>query len=368
MPEVRVVASLDEVDRAAWNRLFPGEAEDHDYLRAIEAAGLIGFRWRYALAFEGGALVAAAPGFLMDYALETTLDGRWRRWASAVRRLAPRLLTLRAACIGSPCTERALVGFAPEVPSGVRSDLMKALVVGFETAARAEGCDLVALKDVAAADLAAWSAGARDLGYCGLASQPSADLAIDFADVDAYAARLSASARKDMRRKLRVRDQVRVEVRQDVDDVMPRIMDLYAQTRARADLALETLTPDYFRGVLKALPGRAMMVLYWEGEDLLAANLLIAEGPTLVDKYFCMDGVRGRALNLYFLSWFTNIGLCLSSGRTRYVAGQAAEDVKRRLGSRLTATAHYFRHRNPLHQAILVALAPLFATGPELPA
>lgn len=365
MPELQVAHGLAEVDRAAWNALFPGEAEDYDYLRAIEAAGLDGFRWRYVLAFEAGQLVAAAPAFLMDYALETTLDGRWRRWAGALRRVAPRLLTLRAACIGSPCTERALIGLSPGLDTAGRVRLLKALVTGFEAAARAEGCDLVALKDVAATDLSAWSVGARDLGYCQVASQPSADLAIDFPDLDGYAARLSTSARKDMRRKLRLQDRVRVEVRQEVDDVLPQIMDLYAETRARADLVLETLTPDYFRGVLREMAGRAMIVLYWEGGDLLAANLLIAQDQTLVDKYFCMDSARGRALNLYFLSWFTNVRLCLETGRTRYVAGQAAEDVKRRLGSRLTGSAHFFRHRNPLHQALLTAAAPLFATGPE---
>jgi len=368
MPEVRVETSLAGVDRKAWNALFRNETEDYDYLRAIEASGLAGFRWRYLLAFEAERLVAAAPAFLMDYALETTLDGRLRRWAAALRRIAPGLLTLRVGCIGSPCTERALFGVAPDVAVGARRALLKAMVVALEAAARAEGCQVVALKDVAVDDAEALGAGARELGYCAVASQPSADLVIDFADLDTYTARLSASARKDMRRKLKVEARVRVEVRREVDDVLPRIMELYAETRARADLALETLTPEYFRAVLREKAEGAMMVLYWQGEDLLAANLLLADGATLVDKYFCMEADRGRALNLYFLSWFTNVRFCLETGRTRYVAGQAAEDVKRRLGSRLSGSAHYFRHRNPLHQAILSAAAPLFASGPELAA
>ena len=341
-----------------------GEPEDYDYLRAVERAGLEGFRWRYVLGFAGGTLVAAAPAFLMDYALETTLDGGWRRWAERLTRLVPGLLTLKAGCIGSPCTERALFGWAPHLDAEARGAWLRGLLGAFEARCRAEGCAVVALKDVAAAD-GVLCADARERGYTSVASQPSADLPIDFPDLHAYAARLSPGARKDMRRKLRVQDRVRVELRREIDDVLPRVMGLYAETRARADLALETLTPDYFRAVLAQMDGRATMVLYWQGEDLLAANLLIAQGETLIDKYFCMEAVRGRALNLYFLSWFTNVRLCLETGCTRYVAGQAAEDIKRRLGSRLSGSAHYFRHRNRLCHALLTLAAPLFATGPE---
>ena len=94
---------------------------------------------------------------------------------------------------------------------------------------------------------------------------------------------------------------------------------------------------------------------------LLAANLLLQDGDTLLDKYFCMDAARGRAFNLYFLSWFTNVRLCLEGGRTRYQAGQAAYGAKLRLGSQLTRTANYFRHRHPLLNAVLRLAAPLFA-------
>lgn len=362
MPDVRVVESLAEVERAEWAALFPGEIEDYGYLTAIERSGLAGFRWRYVLAFECGELVAAAPAFLTDYPLETTLTGAGRRVAAALDRLFPDLLTLRLACIGSPCTEKALIGIAPSVEPALRGALVNTLVTGFEAAARREGCSLIGLKDMVEGDRPGW--GARALGYRSIASLPIAHLDIDFPDLDRYCERLSASARKDMRRKLRALDRVRIEVRTDVDDVMDRIMALYAETRGRADMSLEELTPAFFRGVLREMPGRALFVLYFDGDELLAANLLLQDGATLVDKYFCMEAARGRAFNLYFLSWFTNVRLCLEGGWTRYQAGQAAYDVKLRLGSRLTRTANYFRHRNPVLNALLGLAAPLFAADP----
>lgn len=359
MLDVRVINSLTAVGRDHWAAVFPGEIEDYDYLIAIERSGLQGFLWRYVLAFEGDELVAAAPAFLTDYPLQTTLTGGSRRVAEVLGRVFPGLLTLRLACIGSPCTETALIGISPSVEPALRGALVNALVSGFETAARREGCTLIGLKDMVEGDRPTW--GARALGYRAVASLPIAHLDIDFPDLDHYCERLTASARKDMRRKLRTLDRVRIEVRADVDDVMDRIMVLYAETRDRAEMSLEALTPAYFRGVLRGMPGRAVFVLYFDGEDLLAANLLLQDGDTLLDKYFCMDAARGRAFNLYFLSWFTNVRLCLEGGRTRYQAGQAAYGAKLRLGSQLTRTANYFRHRNPLLNAVLRLAVPLFA-------
>lgn len=365
MPDVRVLDSLAAVDRDQWRALFPGAAEDYDYLAAVEAAGLKGFQWRYAVAYEGERLVAAAPGFTTAYPLDTTLTGVGRRVADSLRRVLPDALTLRLACLGSPCTETAILGVATDAQARpVR--LVRAVVEAFEDAARRDGCRLLGVKDVAEPDRAVWAPVLSGLGYGAIPGQPIARLAVDFADIDTYLAGLSAGVRRDMRRKLRALDRVRIEVRTSVDDVIGRIMELYAQTLARAEMSFEELTPEFFTGVLARMPGRSACVLYYEGSDLLAVNLLVEDGPTMVDKFFCMDAERGRPLNLYFLSWFTNLRLCLARGRTVYQAGQAAYANKLRLGCTLTRTANHFRHRNALVNGALRLVAPMFGADPTL--
>jgi predicted N-acyltransferase len=364
MPEVRVVDSLAEVDRTGWNALFRGTAEDYDYLRAVETAGLAGFSWRYVLVEEAGVLLAAAPAFLTEYALETTLAGPGRRVVEGLRHLAPGALKLRLACLGSPCTETLTLGVRGEVPAERHAGLLSLLLAGFDDAARGARCGLLGLKDVAAPDAPLWEAAAGPLGYRAIAGQPVAHLDIDFASLDDYLGRLSPGTRKDMRRKLRALDAVRVEVTCDVAPVLDRLMTLYAQTRARAEMTFEDLTPAYFQGVVDRMAGRAFCVLYYQGEELLAANLLLQDGDLLLDKFFCMDAGRGRALNLYFLSWFTNLRLCLERGCRRYQSGQAGYETKLRLGSSLTRTSNYFRHRNALVNGGLRLVAPLLAADP----
>lgn len=361
-----MVQSLTETDRLDWNALFPGELEDYDYLLAVERAQLEGFRWRYVLVHEGAELVAASVGFLTDYALDTTLTGVSAKVARALKRVAPDALTLRLACLGSPCSEKALLAVSQSIPKQNREQLARALIVGFEEHARKARCGLLAFKDLSETDSLLWSQAAAGFGYRPVASLPNAYLPIDFPTLDAYFARLRPSVRKDMRRKLRSLDRVRIEVREELGDLIGPLMALYAQTRARAEMSFEDLTAAYFLGVLAAMPGRARMVLYFEGDELLAANLLLQDGTTLLDKYFLMDAARGRALNLYFLSWFTNVRLCLEGGLGRYQAGQAAYEVKLKLGSRLERATNYFRHRNPLLNAALRVAAPLFAADPTL--
>jgi hypothetical protein len=162
-----------------------------------------------------------------------------------------------------------------------------------------------------------------------------------------------------MRRKLRSQSAVRVERRHNIDDVVDEVIALYAQTRRRAELQFEELTPEYFRGVLAQVPG-ASCALYFVHDRLLAANLLIENRQVLLDKFFCMDAEAGRTFNLYFLSWFANIEYGLQRGLRRYLSGQAGYASKLRLGSELGRTWLYFRHRNALINAALQVLAPLF--------
>jgi hypothetical protein len=270
-------------------------------------------------------------------------------------------LKLRLASLGSPCTGSPGLGFASQVTAADWPGLLSAMLGAFEREARANRCGLLALKDVAAPDQALWDAAARPLGYRPMASLPVASLPIDFPDLDAYLASLTYATRKDMRRKLRAGSSLRIELRETVDDVADRLLGFYEATRARADMAFEELTAAYFTGVPRAMPGRAFWVLYFEGEALVGGNLLLQDGATLVDKYILTDPVRGRALNLYFVSWFNNVRLCLERRLTRYQPGQAAYENKLRLGCRLTRTAIYFRHRNGLVNAVMQLFSPLFA-------
>jgi predicted N-acyltransferase len=361
MLDARVVTSIHDIGREAWDACFQERLEGFDYLAAVEGAGLAGFAWRYVLVSEAGRPLAAAPGFITDYSLDTTLTGAGRKRVAATRRIAPRAFTVKLGSLGSPCTENACLGVAAAAPR--RAELIEALLSAFERDAAAQDCWLLAVKD-APSDDADLRAATRRLGYLPTPGLPAADLAIDFRDLDGYLAQLSHATRKDMRRKLRRSERIRMEVRHDLAGLEDRALDLYRPTRSRSDLQFEDLTPAYFTGVLAGMGERALCPCYFLGDELIGFNLLLQDGQTLLDKFFCMETARGPAHDLYFLSWFTNIGLCLDRGLSRYRSGQAGYATKLRLGSRLIGSEMLFRHRRPLVNQALRMAAPWLANDP----
>lgn len=358
MIHYRVVDSVGDFTRDEWDALFPNRLERFDYLMAVESAGMKGFRWRYAVAEDGGRLIAAVPGFHTHYWLDTTLTGVLKRLTMVVRRWFPRALQLQLACVGSPCTETIGAGFSKRVDSGRHASLLGGMLRVFEADAGAAHCGLLALKDIPIDEEQLWRRVVCPAGYRPVPGMPVASLNVDFKCVEEYLARLSAGTRRDMRRKLRVRQRVRVERRRNIDDVLQPVADLYAATRSRAELQFEELTPAFFQGVLARVPG-ASCALYYIGNQLAAMNLLLEDRHMLLDKFFCMNVDVGRDFNLYFLSWFENVEHCIANGLVRYQSGQAGYENKSRLGSTLCRTSMYIRHSNALINAVLRAVAPL---------
>jgi predicted N-acyltransferase len=362
-PVVEVHFSIRAIGHDAWNACFRGQVEDYDCLLAIEEADISGFEWRYITIVDDGRVSAAMPVFLCPYALDTTLeDGRLRKAVRRIRQRFPGFLTLRLACLGSPCTETGAVGFHPDVPPERRAVLFAELLSFFEELAATEKCSLMGIKDIPAPVTAEFGDLLSGRGYASIGGLPTAWLDVDFKTIDEYLARLSSGTRKDMRRKLKSFEQVRVEMRTDFGDFLPEVMALYHDTRNRSEWQFEELTPDYFEGILAHMRGRSFCVFYFVEDRLLAANLIVHDEHIAIDKFFCMDGEKGRPYNLYFLSWFTNLRYCLEHGIGRYQSGQAYYENKVRLGSQLTANTMFFRHRNPVLQKILWLVSPLLST------
>lgn len=357
-----ILTSIGDIDRDAWNRCFPGELEDYDYHAAVEAAGVPGFAFRYIVVRDGDGLRAAAPAFLTAYRLDTTAEGAVRTVMQAIGRVLPGLMTLRLACLGSPVAEICHLGFAPDIASEHRVRLADAIAEGLDLLARREGIGFLAVKDLPAGAADAAAALSRR-GFSTVPGQPTAVLPLPFPTFDDYMASLGRATRKDMRRKLRVESQLRIERRADIADVVDRIKALYDDTHAHSDVQFEELTSAYFAEVARRLPGRAFCYLYWHGDDLLAFNLVLQDQARLIDKFVGMEAERGRAFNLYFVSWLTNVRHCIEAGIPLYQSGQAGYATKIRLKSTLSPNSVHFRHRNPVVNMLLKGLAKVAWLG-----
>jgi len=359
--EAILARSIEAFDREEWNALFADELEDWFYYRAVENAGLVGFEWIYLAVFERGRLRAAVPGFVTEYRLDTTLTGPLKRATKAIAHVAPRLLGIPLVSLGSPVGEICHLGFAPDAGESERRRLTDALVARLFDFANERRIGMIAVKDASAAEDTLWTAALGAAGLRRMPGQATALLDITHRSLDAYLGSLGPSTRRDMRRKLRARDDVRVEWRSEIDDVLDRVMTLYRATLARAEYQFEELTPAYFSGVMQDPRGRARCATYWLGDTLIGFNLVLANRHRLLDKFFGMDPALGRAHNLYYLSWMENVRFCIEHGLARYQSGQGLEREKQRLGSTLVPNSLWYRHRNRVVDRVFASVERAFS-------
>ncbi|HJP97290.1 MAG TPA: GNAT family N-acetyltransferase [Rhodanobacteraceae bacterium] len=358
MTETAAHVSIDAFAAEDWNRLFPGELEDHAYLRAVERAGLHGFRYLYFAVRDGDRLLAAVPAFVTDYRLDTTVQGRLRRVTRLLARILPRLLRIPMLSLGSPVTERCRVGFAPGAAPEQREACLDAILAQMEKVAADERSGMLAVKDAPVAD-PAWRRACTRHGLRALPGLPGATLPIRWRNVEAYLDSLGPSTRKDLRRKRRDGAALRIAWRTDLDGIADDVQRLYRQTLAKAEFAFEELTPAYFDNVLREMPGRAFCVSYFDGEALVAFNLVLRDRERLLDKFLGMDYAAMDRYNLYHLSWLENVRYCIDEGVGVYESGQGLHQEKLRLGSTLAANVLWYRHRNRLLDGVLARVEGL---------
>lgn len=358
---VRFVSSISALDRDGWDACFPGELEDYNYHLAVEHAKLADFEFGWYVAERNRRLVAAIPVFFMTYDLATTAQGRTRNVLLRMQPWTPGQLRLKLSCLGSPTTESCPVGVHPELTPREQADMIRELCVYWVRHAAQRNIGLLGVKDLADEHRLKFGHVFHGLGFQDAGSLPIARLDITFADMEAYLSNLGKATRKDLRRKLKARPAIEVEWRRDVGDHLDAVMKMYAQTRARSPWAFEDLTPAYFEEVLSRMPERALLALYSQAGRTVAANLVLVDDHRMIDKYFFMDEDDGRRLNLYFLSWIENVQMCVSRRLASYQSGQAAHETKVRLGSQLTKSWIFFRHRNWTLNMMLRLAAPLLA-------
>lgn len=344
-------SSLQAIEREAWNDCFPGALEDWDYIMAVEKAGIEGFEWRYLTLFEGSTLIAAATAFTTSYRLDTTVQGIGKRFTEQLNRVMPGLMHLHLYAIGSPVTEQCSAGTASHIAASERPALLARLLKLAHSDAAQLGIGLIAVKDVPSHDND-WAHSCKAAGFQSMPSLPSAMLPVPYGSVDSYLGSLGKSTRKDMRRKLRA-PEPRVQWRNNIDDVLPEVMRLYEATLERSDLQFERLPPAYFTGILEQLGDRALCVLYWVDDHLVAFNLVLIDENRLIDKFFGHDLALSREYNLYFRSWVVNVDYCIRNNIALYECGQAGYASKIRLGCTFQNNTLFFRHRNRLINGVL---------------
>ena len=308
------------------------------------------------------------PLFFKDFDLLTTLDPTVRNrlvnfpFSAALART----LTFPTCFAGTTVTE-----YVP-LPGGVPPG---ELINGFLP--RQSDCrPLIIIKDLPAAspllpdDDNAYSKELARIavkrGFMAVEGQALAYLPLDFRTMDGYFAILSPGRRKDLRRKMKTRAAIDVDVLPIgdsrfadgifLDELYAMYLEVYEQSQVHFDL----LSPQFFAALLCSREIGGIAVCYRHQGVLAGYNICLMHNGLFIDKYIGFRYPLARELNLYFVSWLVNLEIAMQNGCSTYLAGWTDPEVKAALGARFTFTRHLVWVRNPVLRRILYPLRHFF--------
>lgn len=362
--EGAVHASVCEIAREDWGRLYPAAPHSFDFYRAAERMPARGFTFAAIAVRSQGRLVAVAPVFRVNYRVDAPLGDGLRKAGDWLERQAPSMVVMPVLGIGSPLTDECEIGFAPSLDREGRAAAFATIVDTLTRHASDTGVRVLVLKDVRDRDRPWADHVLRSTGYSRVPSLPTATLALPFESLDDYIASLSPRMRSDLRRKQRQSEGLEVEVRDSIADVADELEQLYWQThehrKASYDL-FDELPSGYFRELMTSLADRAKVLLLRFDGSIVGFNLFIVERDRVIGKHMGMRYPQARALNVYFMNWLEMVRWCIQRRIPAMQVGQSSYVLKARLGCTLERSWVYARHTGALRGPLFRLLAPLAA-------
>lgn len=358
-----IVDSVERIPRTEWDAVFGDIAEGYDFYRTLELSNLADFSLFYAVVFDRTCVLAIAPLFACDFALDLALPGTAGRLVRRIRGVFPRFFMMRTLFCGSPFSEHGVIGVRPG--AGDRGALIEELLRAMDGFSRARNLPCIIFKDFRECDAALLDP-LRRRGFARVLALPNVALDLASPTFDDYLKSLSRATRKDVRRKVRkalAEARVRVEIADDVASIADEVYRLYLNTWGAGGSRFGKLTKEFFARAGRHMKPHARFFLYRTDGRLAAFNLCIVHGDLLLDKIIGFDYEISRLHNLYFVSWFCNIEWCLEHGVRRYQTGQNGYGPKLRLGGALVPLHAYLRHRNPSVDFMIKAAARLLRRG-----
>jgi len=203
---------------------------------------------------------------------------------------------------------------------------------------------------------------ASERGLIEVEGQALGYLPLDFGNTAGYLSRLSSGRRKDLRRKLKIREALDVEIMRLGDSrfqnraFQETLYAMYREVYAQSLVHFDLLSPAFFAALLCSRSIGGVVVCYRHKGVLAGYNICLIHKGMFIDKYIGFRYPLARELNLYFVSWLVNLEIALQNGCSTYVAGWTDPEVKASLGVRFTFTRHLVWVKNP---ALRYALYPL---------
>jgi hypothetical protein len=356
---VTFVNSVAEIPAELETDGFPMPSEGRWLYRALEQSGLEDqFTFLYALVYERGAPVAAAPLFVMDVPMERVCPEKLLKTLRTIACVLPSVLFQRTLFVGSPGAAQGSIGIRAEAS---RRAVLFALQSSIEKKARDLKAELIIWRDMPVSVV-------QDLEWLTERSRlfrapslPSTIVRFPSARKADYLGQLKACHRGALKRKLR-RSAALVDVTvQIVQHPAPALLDemigLFRQTYLRARTKFEDLNRAWFEKISELPTTYFLLLREKQTGIMLAVTACFDGGSMLIARHVGFDYEKPRPWMLYFRLWDALVDWALSRGFTSILTGATSYSAKIETGHELIPLFNYIWHRNPVIHAIYRAVA-----------
>ena len=354
----KVVRKIEEISPEEWNQAFPQVLENYYFFKTLDESNFHQFSFYYILVYDHNKLLGAASCFLMNYPLDTTVQGPFKSFSTAIKKIFPKVFNLKALICGLPMGP-GRIGIA-----GKADKVIKTILECMEQIAKQEKAPVVAFKDFGI-DYAHVLEPLQARGFSKLESMPNTEMEIEFSSFEQYLKTLSRASREGIKRKFKKVDgQVKIdlEISNDLNGPLEEVHALYLQTLARNDVNFEILPKEFFRNISKNMPEQTKYFLWRIDNKLVAFAFCLVSNDHLIDYYLGFDYSVAYDYHLYFIRFRDLMNWCIQNKIKRYEMGSTSYEPKKRLGFNFIPLFVYAKHRNqwinPLFKMVCRFLEP----------
>ncbi len=343
MTTVRVLASIREAPRAAWDALVGDGSPflEWDWLAALEDAGTVtpdtGWLPQHLTLWDDDRLLGACPLYVKGHSMgEFVFD---QSWASAAQRAGiayyPKLL------VGVPFTP--VTGSRFLAAPGAHAMVAQAFGAVLEDLCAQQGFSSAHVnfcqpEDAAALDARGWL---RRTGY------QYHWVNEGFGTFDDYLASLRSKRRNQARRERRELDAqgitITAHVGDDIpDDLVPVMFRCYRTTIAQLAWGQQYLNRRFFTLIAERFRSRLCFIVARRGDEVLAGTFNVQKAGVLYGRYW---GALASLRHLHFnVCYYAAIEHCIRHGLERFEPGAGGEFKHLRgFDARPTESMHFLR-------------------------
>jgi len=347
--KTRVLRKISDIPPGHWNDVFPDVLESYDFFKTLDDSNLQQFSFYYIVVYAGKTPVGATACFMLNYSLDTSINGPLRRVTNSIKRLKPNLFSLKVLACGMPIGQ-GRIG-APKDSDNV----IKVILRRMEQIAKKNRAAIIAFKDFDQSYTGMLDPLQRS-GFTKLDSLPTTELNVWFSNFEEYIKTLSSANRYDLRRKFKKVDghvAIDLEIVDALSEAALRdVYKLYLDIVNKHDMTFELLPIDFFRNISINMPGRVKYFL-WRIDGKVAAFLLcLVSKDMLIDYYVGLDYTIAHDYHLYFLKFRDTLNWCIKHNIKKYEMGITGYEPKRRLGFDFVPLYLYAKLRNRMLRPI----------------